>query len=175
MSTLRQMLPEELLHYCESNRLVDGVLGRADRHDEPQPLSQQHHRLEPSPHEAIPPHLSHHPQHQQPHHSHQHQQHQQHPSDRRGNTSIEGSSSSSGRHGGRMGSLHEHHQPPQHAPPPPHALYHHPYDPHHPGRIPRRSGHPHQQQHAHAPPQGPAVVPSSVSSSRRGIRDPYSY
>jgi len=162
MSTLRQMLPEELLHYCESNRLTDVVLGRTDRHDEPQPLSQQHHRLESSPHEVVPPHLSHqqhlHPQHQQ-----------QHPSDRRGSISIEGSSS--GRHGGRMGRLHEHHQP-QHPPPPPHALYHHPYDPHHPGRIPRRSGHPHQQ---HAPPQGPAIVPSSVSSSRRGIRDPYSY
>jgi hypothetical protein len=152
MSTLRQMLPEDLLHYCESNRLVDGVLGRADRHDEQQPLS-EHHRLEPSPHEVVPPHLSH-------DHHQQQQQQQQHPSDRRGNISIE----SSGRHG-RMG-LHEHHQPPH--PPPPHALYH-PYD-HHPGRIPRRSGHPHQH-----PPPGPAIIPSSVSSSRRGIRDPYSY
>lgn len=153
MSTLRQMLPEELLHYCESNRLMDGVLRREDPNDE---LSQPHHRLEPLhpvEHEAIPNH--HHPHH--------------HSSERRGNISI-GNSSGGGRHGRSGMGLHDHN------PPPPHQLHHqqhlgrHPYD-HHPGN---RAGIPRHHPHGYPPP-GPAVVASSVSSSRRGVRDPYSY
>lgn len=145
MSTLRQMLPEDLLHYCEANHLTDGVLGREvdqqEQMEAPPSLPQE------PPHEVTPYH-------------HQH----------RGTISI-GSSS--------RGRLHDHHAPP---PPPPqdyhhhhHPSYHHPphhyqqphpsYD-HHPGsrvRIPSR----HQY-----PPPG---APSAVSSSRRGMRDPYSY
>lgn len=145
ISTLRQMLPEDLLHYCETNRLIDGVLGREGPHDE---HGQSQQRMEPPhelSHEVKPP-------------SHHHQQ--SHPSDRRGNISI----SSSGRLG-RTG-LHDHHQQLLH----PHHVGHYPYD-HHPVReSSSRGGHLHR-----LPPSGPAVVPSSVSSSRRGVRDPYSY
>jgi hypothetical protein len=34
ISTLRQMLPEDLLQYCETNHLVDDVVGRSDLIDE---------------------------------------------------------------------------------------------------------------------------------------------
>mmetsp|Transcript_11487 Transcript_11487/g.29068 ORF Transcript_11487/g.29068 Transcript_11487/m.29068 type:complete len:443 (+) Transcript_11487:229-1557(+) len=134
MSTLRQILPEDLLHYCEANRLTDGVLGRED--------TSEPHQLE------VPP----------PQDVHQHSQQQ----DRgRGNISI--------RSGSRR--LHEHH--PQGQQQPPHHGYHHPqhhpsYD-HHPGSRVRVPSSRHQQ---HPPPP---YVPSSVSSSRRGMRDPYSY
>lgn len=146
MTTLRQMLPEDLLHYCESNRLVDGLLGRESSLNE---TPQSRHRVE-APHEPIASTPNHH----------------YYPSDRRGNISV--GNSSSGRHG-RMG-LHDQPPPPQYPHHPGHYQQH--YDHHHPGSriaIPRRGG------HAHAPPPGPTTVPSSVSSSRRGVRDPYSY
>jgi len=34
MSTLRQMLPEDLLQYCETNRLVDEFVGRGNLFDD---------------------------------------------------------------------------------------------------------------------------------------------
>ena len=146
MSTLRQMLPEDLLHYCETNRLVEGVLGRGDPLDEQQ---QQQHEVvvgASSSSSAI--------THSPPtgggdHHSSAAQ---------RGNISI-GSSNRVG------GGLHDHHYQQQQ-----HQQYH-PHDHH--GRIGvhhRRSHNLHPYSH----PAGPAIVGSSVSSSRRS-RDPYSY
>ena len=182
VSTLRQMLPQDLYRYCEANGLMDGVLGRGSPSDEsgedrrplrmqqePHPALQtphqdSRHRPEgppPPPHDPVPP----------PHH---------HPYD-------PPRPPGSGRRGRPPPPYHHEQQHHHHAPPPP--VHHHappghyppygePPPPHHqyPGSVvPRRvgsgSGHPHGQ----PPPPGPVVVPPSVSASRRGLRDPYSY
>jgi len=159
MTNLRQMFPEELLHYCESNRLTHAVLGRGDPNEEsppPPPHHRQHQR-----HEILPP---------PPLHTHSYHHPHLPPTTARGGISIGGGSSSGGSSGSssRLGrvALHEHHM--QHQ-------QHHPYDQH--GRMMGMPARRPQSHPVHRHSGGPAPMPgSSVSSSRQSSsRDRYSY
>eukprot|EP00537_Pseudo-nitzschia_pungens_P013673 CAMPEP_0172384058 /NCGR_PEP_ID=MMETSP1061-20121228/1855_1 /TAXON_ID=37318 /ORGANISM="Pseudo-nitzschia pungens, Strain cf. pungens" /LENGTH=614 /DNA_ID=CAMNT_0013112545 /DNA_START=347 /DNA_END=2191 /DNA_ORIENTATION=- len=181
-SSLRQMFPEDLLHYCETNGLTDAVLGRGDPIEELPPIPSQHQ----------------HP-HQRPHHSESHyyphlpQQQPPPPPPQRAGISTVGSSitsssattssgttASSGSRLGRV-ALHEHHlqqqqqqQPHSHAHPQSQSQSHahtHAHARTHSHAHPQHAHHHHaqqqqQQQHPHHSHSHPPPPPAHHSYDR---------